>query len=309
MRFLKHKQGKGILVALGLMLSLGMTSFSSLAAIDSTGCNNCTDAQMRQKAENSVRQQGTSYVVVIDYKQQKATKFRLSLTFSSGEPELSATPVSMSADELHDVGIFYQYRRARLDWMRAAEKLPIFDSNTMSGVASGVTSESIRSSSKGDNSLDVGEITVIGNPYNYLENSRLRNNIYDHFASGGQGLFSQLLSSTVGKIAIPLTNDLAIKLTIRFYNDFEATEYLGKLIVELNSKTEEFDSLSGRDAANNSIPLKQSDVTGSGFVFFDNNRSLEFLLHISRKYPRTTCQKVESKDNISGGFVITYRCR
>lgn len=301
--------GKRLIAILGLAITFGFTSFNSLAAIDSTSCNNCTDAQMRQKAENSVRQQGTSYIVVIDYKQQRATKFRLSLGFDFGEPTLNARPVVMSADEQHDVDIFYQYRQAYLDVIRAAEELPIYNSKTGIGVSSGKTSNSIRKSKTSDNSYDFGELVVIGTPYDYLQQSYLRNRVYDHYISQGKGTFSRLLSSTLGKINIPLTKDIAIKLTIKFFDDNEATIYTGELIVLVDPTGEQLNVISGRDAADNSIPLKQSDVSGGAeFGFYNTDRAGEFLGFVNLKYPTKKCWKVESKDNSSGGFVITYTC-
>jgi hypothetical protein len=314
---------KKVSLYLGLFISLMLASGLTHAGIKSIGCNGCTPSQMLNKAKNSGIQNGTSYVVVIDFKDRYAMKFRQQLTFNYGEPEVQVTPTSLSADEQHDVDIYLQYRDELVRVLRHAESLPLFNSELNGPAILSETAQKSKAllmkemnrfsttSNTNDTFTFAGELDVQSSPYLYLQSSEEPNNVYDNYITSGKGIFASLISSTLKKVDIPLANDMGVYIKIRFFK-LEEGQLVpnGWLNVSLDPILETFTPLSGRDHRNQTVPLNKGDFTGKTFKFDEtDNTSNEFRDYIQFTYTPVTCTVVRKEPNgLNGGQIFIYRC-
>lgn len=284
-------------------------------------CDSCSATQMKTEAENMTTSMGRSKVVVFDYRNEVARKFGVNFQFDErGEPHVSATPLNFTAEEQHDVDLYFEYRNALVDILRAGEKKVPY-SIYEGGPSSTITSLSKKStltekesaqaqSSQADNYYSAGEFDILGSPYDYLKTSGIRNDIYDYYMSGGKGTLTAILDQTFQKIDIPTLKTSAISLQLNFFkrNDDGTTKPNGKIIVEINTTLERLETLSARDGDNNSIPTTKAAALGEVFRFTDDTRGEAFKSFIRIKYRPVTCSLTRQVGN-GTSIVYYYECR
>jgi hypothetical protein len=303
---MKFKNGSKFTMLKTILLCLLFTTSNAFAGLTTLHCAGCTDIQMERTAKYIIRKEGSERVVVMDYMNETAKKYKVFYTTSPrGEPEINAYEQGMTYEELHDVEIIFEYRRAIVDMLKKAKnKIPY-----------GMSSKSTANTSEKDTAyFSAGHIKVKGNPFDFVTTSQFRNNIYDYYISEDASKFDQIISGTLNKVNIPLLKDADISVDIIFIDvvDFlEVPNGSGVITIDFDRKSLELLSL--RDKDNNTVPTSVTAARGE-YGFRTSESSEVFQTYLLDSFGTgggdnggSGCHVTEV-ESIDGRHSFTFRC-
>ncbi len=259
-----------------------------------------------------------SSVVVFDYRNEVARKFEVNYQLERGKPIVTATPINFTSEEQHDVDLYFEYRNALVDILTAGEKkvpYSIYEggpSSTITSLSKNSTlteKESAQAqSSQADNYYSTNGLSILGSPYDYLQTSSIRNDIYDYYMSGGQDWGKGTFEQKFQEADIPTfkTSNMSFQLNFFKLNNYKVLEPNGHVIVEINTTLERLETLAARDGDNNSIPMKRVAAQGQIFMFTDAARGEAFKNFIRVKYASVTCKLTPSVSTAKS--IVYYQC-
>ncbi len=302
-----------------LLLAFILFSVDTLGGIKTLSCANCSYIQKERIAETVARTRNSQKVVVMDYANESAIKFKVYLSESRGEPIISVYQEFLSADEMHDVNVIFEYRRAMVGMLKAAEQKPIFDTEVnrlqiQQSNSKPIPSVNVRNENLEDgNYYSVGNIKVRVSPFDFATTSQIRNNTYDYYMGGFKGQFAEIVSGTLNKINIPSMKEADLKLGIQFveYDENFKEINIGRASVVLDFDREKLDFLFLKDKDNNSIPTNKSDAPGT--YEFDTQEGYDiFRTYVVDVFGGgggggSDCRVTKTK-NINGRWIFTFTC-
>ena len=302
---------------------IGVFSLSCLAATDSLTCNGCSTNGMENLAAFSQQRSGSSYVVIFDFDNRQVKKYYRSLRFSSfGEPIRNAVNVELSYEEQFDANLILEFRQEVILLLKN-KSVAMFVSNDAETDYMGTdSSQSIAAFSRVEISnqestssvlKDVGGFDVKGDPYTFLSRSSFRNNAFDYYLNQDGSLFSELIDSALDAVRIPTGKDMGLYVTINFYESADKSIYHGSVKAAIDFTNDVFIIMSAKDADNNSIPLKVSDLNNE-FVFKNkSNGETIFLNYINLLFDshggHTPNCVVTSHRTQGDQHIFTYSCK
>lgn len=305
-----------LLIIFALAFTFSVTKV--YAGLPIISCDSCSASQMKLQAEQNIVSVGRSNVVVFDYRNEIARKFEVNYQLERGKPIVTATPINFTSEEQHDVNLYFEYRNALVDILRAGEKkvpYSIYEggpSSTITSLPKNSTlteKESAQAqSSQADNNYSTGGLNILGSPYDYLQTPSIRNDIYDHYMSGGQGTSTSIITQTLQKPDVPTFKISNKPLQLNFFklNNNGVLEPNGHVIVEINTALERLETLAARDGDNNSIPITRAAALGEVFRFTDATRGKAFKNFIRVKYTPMTCKLTPSVSTAKS--IVYYQC-
>lgn len=216
---------------------------------------------------------GTEKVIVLDFYNETATKWYVSLSYDNrGEPRRSASETSLTAEESSDALQVFSTRRNLIDNLEQGTSAYTNHSYLISSSSSGSllldasTSENYQTMSSSHTELYSGRFSVRGNPYAFMTNSDFRNGAYSWFVDNYGGGTGQLLA--FGDKALSMV-DVGITIEIDFYSDAALTLHNGSIEVDIDSNGNTFTPLRGKDGEGNQIPMTRAEVNSENFDFND----------------------------------------
>lgn len=236
-------------------------------------CNDCS-VSAKIKAAKSLSNKNISNVVIVDFKNKSANKYRVSHKVDAyGDPLVSAVVEQLDSEELSDLQALYAYRAELIEVIKEAENksrnaYPQCHSKIASSKyrAEDNTATASNNSPTSDHYFYAGSVAVMGSPYDFMTSSFIRNDIYDYYFSKRTSGLTAILSNTFKTIQFPSMNEMGIYLDVQFYDDTKGNSANGFLSISINTVTKSIDVLGGRDGFNNSIPLNIAAARGN-FVF------------------------------------------
>ncbi|SFB90085.1 hypothetical protein [Pseudoalteromonas denitrificans] len=290
---------KRLLLLSSFMLIQPVSAYTSDLVI----CNDCSLSQSMNAAKYSVVSKRSSDIIVADIKNENVIKFKVFKTTDEyGEPSITARQISPTSDEIHDIGVIYQYRRDLVDLMVEMTSMP--------GLGMPGTTPPSKSRT---GYIYTGTLRAKGNPLDFITTAAIQNDLYDYYFAKTTSLIDRVTQNIFNAIKIPGAYELDAYLDIEFYADSLMEVPNGTAQVTFNPASRQFKILSSRDKDNNTIPTTIAELASNDYRFSSNdsaNRFNNYVQKFTKKEGGPAIQCTPTRVSTTGlGFIFYYNCK